>query len=488
MRGGVVNHMTWQYAIALDIGGIHDYIFGTNKLREIRGASILLDKLNREFPIEELRNGNYGTEDVDWKAVITAGGNIKVLFKDRKKAEKFKNYLCELFNNNAPNAKVTVIVTARHGLNEEQQWLKKMEKELQREKLLHREKKQILTSGFFKACEACGLYPAEEYDTSRNRYICKSCYHKVKESKNYIKIEIYDEIKKKINSNNLELPEDFSQIGEASDPRGYMGFIYADGNKMGERLSGIKTIDELKRFSSDVHKATLDATVSAINKHFPSKDLPIQIILAGGDDLILALPAHKTIDVVIDFCEAFNSNSSSFDITTSAGVVICHDSLPIKNILNAAEALLKNAKAESRKNGGGKTYIDFSVVTSSVLENPVSKRMREMVIEDMGIHYITKRPYSVEGLKDLRDTIKAFKERGFPKNKLNMLYTSLFKGHYQSILDACYIKTRLSEEHTDLINNLISSLNISRFPWEELKANEYTTPFGDIVELYEFIS
>jgi len=469
--------MNWEYLVSLDIGSIHDYIFGTNKLREIRGASILLDKLNRKFPINELKNGEYG----DWESVIFAGGNIKILFKEKTKAEGYKEYLANLFRDKAPGAKVTVIVSGRKGLNEEQ-WIKKAEKELQSAKSLCKGKEQILTCGFFKICEACGLYPAEKEDVrpEGGRYICKTCYQKVEESKNYRDTEIYKEITK--GRDILDFPNEFSEIGKESEPEGYIGFIYADGNRMGEHISKITSFSELQSFSSDVHNATLKATISAINNHFHGDYLPIQVILAGGDDLILALPAQKAIDVAIDFCEKFNEQLLSRSITTCAGIVICHDSLPIKNVLSAADALLKNAKAESRKKDGG-TYMDFIVVAGSALENPISKRNRELKIEDRGTHYITKRPYSLEGIKTLRKTINTFKSMDFPKNKLKMLYASLFKGHYQSILDACYIKTRLSKEH----KGLIDSLKLTRFPWEELNTNEYSTPFGDIVELYEVI-
>jgi hypothetical protein len=474
--------MSWEYLVSLDIGSIHDYIFGTNKLREIRGASILLDKLNRELPLEAINNvSRYGNQNKDWKAVVLGGGNIKILFNDKDKAEAYKGYLEDIFRKDAPGSNITIIISERKGETEEQ-WLKRAERELQREKSLHKENRQIITSGFFKACESCGLYPAEKEDRRPEgiRHICKSCHQKVAESKNYQNTEIYRELSK--GRNGLDFPEDFNGIGKASDPEGYMGFIYADANRMGEHLAKIKTFDDLERFSKDVSSATLNATISAINNHFPNNFLPLQIILAGGDDLILALPAHKAIDVAIDFCENFNTAPSTHNITTSAAVVICHDSLPIKNVLSTAESLLKNAKAESRKKEDG-TYIDFIVETGSALENPISKRKKEMEINDMGIHYITKRPYSIGEIKTLRDTIKDFKKKDFPKNKLKMLYGSLFKGHFQSILDACYIKTRLSEGHENLINNFRFTL----FPWKEIGTNIYTTPFGDIAELYEFI-
>ncbi len=213
--------MCWEYMVALDIGGIHEYIFGTNKLKEIRGASILLDILNRELPDQELKSGRYGVEGKDWKAVITAGGNIKILFRDNAKAEGFKNYLSGLFKERAPGAKFTVIVGERQGLSEEK-WLKKIEKELQRGKSLSREKRQILTSSYFKTCDACGLYPAEIPDHPRERYLCKACYRKIEGSKTYKEVEIYKELEK--SKGNLKLPDECNEIGKNSEPEVNMGF------------------------------------------------------------------------------------------------------------------------------------------------------------------------------------------------------------------------------------------------------------------------
>ncbi|MCL0059075.1 hypothetical protein M1O20_00930 [Dehalococcoidia bacterium] len=477
----------WEYLVSLDIGGIHDYIFGTNKLREIRGASVLLDKLNCKTAVAEITRGTYGVEDEDWRRIVTGGGNIKILFAGKARAEEYKASISGKFREMATGAKFAVIISERENGEPEDKWIQKAERELQREKGLPKENNQLATSSFFKACQACGLHPAEKEDIRPEgiRYICKSCHQKVDESAKYREADIYKRLIEKVK---LEprFPSEFSEIGEQSKPQGYIGFIYADANRMGEHLVKIKTFDELKKFSKDVEEATLDATVTAITNHFKEKFFPLQIILAGGDDLILALPAHKAIDVAMDFCEEFNKGMSSDGITTSASVVICHDTLPIRNILHAAESLLKNAKAESRERGSG-SYIDFIVVTGSTLEDPVSKRKRELEIPDSSIHSITKRPYSLEEMGKFIKAIRELKEVDFPRNKLRMLYDSLFKGHYQSILDACYIKTRLEGRYEEIMKELIRQFQLAMFPWEKIGTNQYATPFGDIVELYEFI-
>lgn len=477
--------MKREYLVALDTGSIHEYIFGTDKLREIRGASILLDKLNRTIPIYELRK--YGTVNTDYECILAGGGNIKVLFSDRTKAREYEADLKRIFKKNS-GVRFTTVLSERNG-EDEKRWMDRAERELQRAKDLHKEKFQIISSGFFKGCQACGLYPAEIEDVHVNnkRYICKSCHQKIIEADNkkYTRTEIYRRLIERIGFI-PELPSDFNTIGKKSN--GYIGFIYADGNRMGEYLARkISDFDELKRFSKEVDEATLEATIDAITNQF-EKDYPFQIILAGGDDLIIALPANKAVDVAVDFCRNFGRRlkSKNIEITTSSSIVICHDSLPIKNVLEAAESLLKNAKAESRKNSG-ESYLDFIVVTGSSLEDPIEKRKVELEYSNyFGAHSLTKRPYSLKEIEYLINEIHELKKVEFPKNKLNALYISLFKGHNQSILDALYIKTRLQKEPKEKLDKIFRS-RLDFFPWEEIAVNKFTTPIGDIYELYEFV-
>jgi len=483
-------NVKYNYLVALDISAIHEYIFGTNKLREMRGASILIDNLNREISINKLKECKF--EDTDYKCVLAGGGNIKVLFSDINNAEKYKDILIKAFKDML-GVKFAIVLSKRND-ESDKQWLKRVVIELQIEKDLPKTKYQIISTGYFKACQACGKYPAEEKAVDE-RFICKSCYQKIEKSKEFRQARIYKKLFDTLGFE-PEFSPDFNKIGKVSEPEGYIGFIYADGNRMGTYLADIETFDELEEFSKDVDEATINATVSTLTDKFENelldkkKDVPFQIILAGGDDLILALPANKAIDVAIDFCENFENNLSSRSITTSASIIICHDSFPIKNVLDIAESLIKNAKAESRKNmenKNGKSYLDFIVITGSSLEDPIAKREKELQYHNIfGSHHLTKRPYSLTEMEDLIVTIQELKKSEFPNNKLKALYASLFKGHIRSVMDAQYLKMRLKKEHKEALNKFISESNLD-FPWEEEDVNIYKTSIGDIIELYKFI-
>lgn len=469
----------------LDTSGINEYIFGTNKLREIRGASILLDSLNRDKAVDELKK-NYGTKDQQWECIVAGGGNIKVIFDDEDNAEKYKNFLKKLFSDGAKGVGVTVILSVKNDSWTEAEWIKDAQKQLQRAKLLKQRDGQVLTSGYFKTCQACGVYPAEK--KSHERFVCSGCIQKIDKSSEHREMEIYKRLFKSIDLI-PKLPQEFGDIGEKSHPRGYIGFIYADGNRMGEHLARIKTFDDLKEFSKNVEESTFRAAEETIKHNFKD-DHTFQIILAGGDDLIMVVPAHKAISVAVHFCDEFNNmftkDNEENNITTSAAVVLCHDSMPIKDVLESAEGLLKNAKIRSR-DYNDESYIDFLATTGSALGNPISRRKKELEFSDSGNISLTMRPYSIKEMIKISDNIINLKKNKFPRNKLKTLYASLFKGFTQGCIEALYMKTRLSIEHHKLISKIETDFGVDMFPWKTLADNKYETPLNDLIELYEFI-
>jgi hypothetical protein len=130
----------------------------------------------------------------------------------------------------------------------------------------------------------------------------------------------------------------------------------------------------------------------------------------------MAVPADRAISVATDFCMEFNQKVKKHSLTTSASIVICHDSLPIKNILESAEGLLKNAKIRSRE--ANKTYLDFIAFTGAAMEDVVAKRKKELQYQDYaGIHSLTLRPYFLDDLKKLTDAIRSFKIGTFQKTR-----------------------------------------------------------------------
>jgi hypothetical protein len=94
---------------------------------------------------------------------------------------------------------------------------------------------------------------------------------------------IFTTLAKKNENKNFRvlLTQDFNDIGKSSNPLNYMGFIYADGNRMGEvvkSLGGMFPEDKdaqlaYKAFSEIVDRATREAAVEAVLEIVAMKEI-----------------------------------------------------------------------------------------------------------------------------------------------------------------------------------------------------------------------
>ena len=75
-----------QSLIAFDTNHIKQYVFGTNKLKEIRGASSILDRLNRVVMTQREKK-YYDTQK------IYANGGLGLFLVDSQQADKFGRYV-----------------------------------------------------------------------------------------------------------------------------------------------------------------------------------------------------------------------------------------------------------------------------------------------------------------------------------------------------------------------------------------------------------
>lgn len=93
------------------------------------------------------------------------------------------------------------------------------------------------------------------------------------------------------------VPQDFNQIADHSRPRNYVGFIYADGNRMGEIIASMGTQfpddkdakQAYKAFSAITDEATRQAAVHGLKshadttpRHEPARFIPAESVIAGG--------------------------------------------------------------------------------------------------------------------------------------------------------------------------------------------------------------
>ena len=88
-----------QSLVSLDTDKIHGYVFDTNRLQEIRGASSILDTLNRRTMSEIAKKG-YGGQ----KVFANGGAGLFLIEGDEARAEEYGQRIQREYRENTNGA------------------------------------------------------------------------------------------------------------------------------------------------------------------------------------------------------------------------------------------------------------------------------------------------------------------------------------------------------------------------------------------------
>jgi len=289
------------------------------------------------------------------------------------------------------------------------------------------------------------------------------------------------------------------EIGNVSKLRGFVGYIYADGNNMGGYLrQHIRTPEKYREFSKQVLDATRNAVYIALEKHLKPRRLnnlidpdnahrngdwiyPFEIITIGGDDVLLIVPADKALDVAKTIGEEFEREilkspgfrlnkpyepekvhryqgekpseyTSQCELSMSAGVLITAENTPIYYAQELTEQLLKSskklAKELKRYNYYGGT-VDFLVLKAVTMIASDVKDFREQGLTKGNLKLYAS-PYTLHELGGLLQTVEALKKAKFPKSQLYQIRSLLERGKHTAILNYRYFRVRLQQGQAEL--------------------------------------
>jgi len=503
--------MPKQCMLILDTDRIQDYIFATTKLKEIRNASVLLDDLNLEETYNRIKK--FGGQ-----IVSLGGGSARVVFQANEKdqAAKLLDEIERLYATGTGNgATITGIVLEGEIGESDQNLMARAEIALRLRKQNRSVCAQPLTNPYFKICDSSGSAPAvkraSRHSSFDDRLISLATDRKLgydSSSTYFSQFRQYVEAHYPQGKSDLAAPESFADIGQAAKPSGYIGLIYADGNRMGWRLQEqFERFDRIHDFSEKIITATSNSLFEALHKIRRTKktSFPFEILLIGGDDILLVVPAQHAIDVALDFAERFKGATAyktKTDVTTrvslGVGIVIAHATHPIRHLISLAEELAGSAKVESQKafsNSDQKeerNYFNFLVNKGASIKNHDDVFDNELQYRDSAraaeaTIKLHRRPYDDDGLKKVRDTIIALQRANAPRTKLMQLYRALYSGWGQGTLDSLFIASRLPREAKEILLNEFTKCG-QAFPWYKTADDEYETPLLDWIELYDFIA
>lgn len=529
--------------LAADTDRTQDYVFESVKLPEIRGASELLETLNR-YQVPELFR-QLGLPD---ECILAAEGGSLLALVPPGHAEPLARAVEQLYPERTGAATITCdwrAVTPRmilEGYPPEPgafgslvRWASGW---------LRRRKEDKQPGPFFEApphavrCRSCKQRPAHKiysYPDGEKWPICTVCYAKIewigRRPARWRWINEFDErlsdsqrqryyASGLYTSGETAPPADLSQIGLACRARqGYVGLIYLDGDGMGEYMLNRPTPKAYHDTAKLLAEAAMQATVDALAANLqvvPGEGgpfHPFEIITVGGDDVVLIVPADVALPIAAQISEGFREkvaerlDEDEERLTMSAGVVIADDHNPVRVLLQLSKELLRSAK---RARGGLEKprpgVIDFHILLSQdMLAEKVGKVRRRFPyalseVDQAGQPVdlrLLGRPYTAQQIQALWEAMQNLVANRFPRSQMHRLGEALLTGRRPSTLFYAYQKARreTSEPYRVLDGVIRTAWPLNDVtdpePWFKLLGDPcyaYGTALWDIAELYDFVS
>jgi hypothetical protein len=265
-----------------------------------------------------------------------------------------------------------------------------------------------------------------------------------------------------------------------------------DGNGIGDRFKACQKLEDLRKLSDSVDRATENAMTKllkcviinydAFKKEFNLKDnnLPLRPIIFGGDDVTFITDGRLGIYFAKIFIEEFIKQQviDGNLLSACAGIAITKSKYPFYRGYELAEQLCREAKKEAKKEDNNSSWLDFHIASGGFSGSIIEIREKNYVISEEKLYI---RPYRIAGIKsDYRDLdecvdgIRCFDK--WPRSKLMELREVLNQGKTAT---EQFIK-EMEFRHLEL-PDIKENTAFKKYGW----ANK-ETPYFDMIELKEF--
>lgn len=382
------------------VAGIQRYIFETEKLKEIAGASDLIDFICKDFFISQLQSKcNIDFSQDGHRLIQGAAGHIKYVFSSVEECqclvksldyelsriayglkfawsylpvESYKKLTAADFRVLEKDLAVKEqLVFAESGVP----WMAvQKSRQTGKSSFLHGNKK-IGDANFIDRSQYCKLKHFHDLDSNG-----KNPAHQLSSPVSTL-------IGKLLGSDweKYKVPKQLSQIdanfrpGKTpnDDRKNWIAVVHADGNAIGKLVARIGNSSSgsagsnLREFSERLNDATIQATRRACQdliaelKLEPGDYVPIRPVVIGGDDLTVIISAPLALTFTQNYLRYFEEESKAkFSVqdvkslgipngmTACAGIAAIKSNYPMHYAVDLAEGLCKFAKNKSKKISG----------------------------------------------------------------------------------------------------------------------------------------
>lgn len=437
---------------AIDVIGIQSYVFASNRLRDVVGASLLVEWATSKEVGGGLDVGGGPSRQI----IMAAGGNAILSFKNHDDAKVFVLHYTRRLLDEAPGLDVAV---AHYEYRQGQlaRGLLALQVKLAAAKLNRRPHAPRLGLGVMQPCAITGL-PASELsrDFGQGQWVSRRIA-KLRGATRRADSSRWDSVLDKISAGcghvrdrKLRFPNELDKMGRTRGDTSLIGVVHVDGNGIGRRIQhwlvtrqtaddeSVKNdISNRSKALDDLVKSVFQAVLKRLIDCVRPKDenaniyhvqgqpdpprqldfdlsndgdtilLPIRPILLGGDDLTFVCDGRLALDLAATALKAFPEESKhspdlltigTEPITACAGVALVRAHAPFRRSYDQCEVLCASAKQAKRD----AESIGLSGDTGCWLDWHIGAVRPEEPLQDIrrrqyGEEKLTWRPYPLNG-------------------------------------------------------------------------------------------
>lgn len=501
-----------KYLYGASIQGIQDYIFATNDLQEIIGASEIIDSLGRNLKDKKKDDGEiFGVfNELKQKGLVeqillNAAGNFRAIVNGE---ENLKKIVYDLPKKIMKNAYGITVSQATAPYNDDYETASKILE--QRLKTQRNRPSMPLDMGInfmsLTPKTARATYKIEKKNDKKTPLDISS-FQKRKAHNSWF------EKRRKDDANFAEMKK-FSEI---SNKKHKLAIIHADGNGLGILVKNlVKVVKKsndtgaIARFSEALDKATKDAFINAKKKTKAAlgKDsLHIKELILSGDDMTAVCDADIALEFTKNFIEEFESQTDNKKddieqkLTMCAGIAYCNEKFPFHYAVGLAEELCTAAKKHSKNKYVRDQEKDIAP-SCLMLHNIQSSNFQswdkfikdELTIKDIrcdfGPYYLGNTEVSKDEPKveNFINLVKIYRDENSPKGKLREWIKELGINDKlaQSMLDRINEMLENKGEFDKALGGLYANLSCANLILEKDGAKK--TPIYDVLQILSVTS
>lgn len=361
-RGG--EPMTaWLYRA--EAKGIQGYVLGTTRMREIAGASALVDTLSDDAKAW-IAKGAPGAE-----VIAAAAGAVTARFPDDRTLSAFASEWPMYCARTRPGLELVHAWVEAPGYGAPMSdTLRSLFQKLGAARMLPR----VTLPEPGPLVERAGRTGLAAVRETRD--------HVLQDAGTVAKEDAWKEGRDRLADRLLDGEERFARGTPDEADEGYVGVVHIDGNRVGRWFQSSVSLADLSDRSRRLGEATRAATRAAIravselrrsgartgDSSWRRGFVPMRPVVLGGDDLTMIVRAADAIPFVVSFLRAFEVATRGFPggaLTAAAGIALVKQSFPYHAAYDLAEELCAVAKRADSATAGS-TLMFHRVTTAAV--------------------------------------------------------------------------------------------------------------------------